>query len=492
VGTRTRRDATVGEVTALLSRCDSARLAAELSRLGVAGIGGPRLLALDRERLERPFALGLAAQGAAAKILGDRQRVATMGVLMALSVTGIPAVPLKGVLMAERLYGSASTRVSGDIDVLVAPSQLAGAVEVAVGLGYAAPSDRVGADGLPLLHFALAGDPVLELHWRVHWFEEQFAANALVRAEDGLRLRPADEFAMLLLFYARDGFTGLRQAADLAAWWDRYGNDAVLAAVRAIADEAPALSKALATAASAAASLTGVPDPWNGRGCVPRAKRLVNWRLDGSEDRWRADASLIDLLLAPRGGRVATLRRHMLVRLPEIEAWERPVAAGVGRRRIEQGLRPAKLLARWLRALARPGPRRAGRLTPLPKLLLAVEVVAVYAWVRWLLRSNDTPATAARLRRPPRRTRVTGAEPAEYGRHLAWATVRVLHRLPVDSRCLLQSLVLARLMTVRALDYAIVFSVGREETFEAHCWVEAGGVALLEPGGGSHVEIMRL
>jgi len=142
------------------------------------------------------------------------------------------------------------------------------------------------------------------------------------------------------------------------------------------------------------------------------------------------------------------------------------------------------------------GAARVGGLSVPAKLVLAGEVIGIYARVRWLLRTHDVPATMQRLRAAPsraaRRRARPGPETAEQGRHLAWAAVRVLALLPVDSRCLLQSLVLGRLMTVRGLDYDVVFSVGRDATFEAHCWVETCGVALLEPGGDVHVEIMRL
>ena len=136
---------------------------------------------------------------------------------------------------------------------------------------------------------------------------------------------------------------------------------------------------------------------------------------------------------------------------------------------------------------------RAGDLALVPKLRLAGEIVASYTRVRWLLRRNDAPTTLGRLRATTRvRRAVPGASPAELGRHLAWATVKVLAVLPVDDRCLMQSLVLGRLMAVRGLDYEVVFSVAGGERFEAHCWVETQGAALLEPGGAGHAEILRL
>src|SRR5205814_8803590 len=100
----------------------------------------------------------------------------------------------------------------------VAPEHLKRAVEVVRELGYARPTDYVDSSGLPLLHFALVHErdelPPVELHWRIHWYETRFARERLL-APDGApdwRPAPVDELAALLLFYARDGFTGLRQA----------------------------------------------------------------------------------------------------------------------------------------------------------------------------------------------------------------------------------------------------------------------------------------
>jgi hypothetical protein len=53
-----------------------------------------------------------------------------------------------------------------------------------------------------------------------------FSAAVLERSllVDGMRrLEPVEQLAALLLFYARDGFLGLRFVADIAAWWDRHG-----------------------------------------------------------------------------------------------------------------------------------------------------------------------------------------------------------------------------------------------------------------------------
>src|SRR5215472_9872042 len=49
--------------------------------------------------------------------------------LSQLSDASIPAIPLKGVSLAESLYGDPATRVSTDVDLLVPPPRLDDAIE---------------------------------------------------------------------------------------------------------------------------------------------------------------------------------------------------------------------------------------------------------------------------------------------------------------------------------------------------------------------------
>ena len=151
--------------------------------------------------------------------------------LDALEEAGIPALPLKGFALAEDVHADPGLRSYGDIDVLVPAHELHRAGEVLRPFGYVPieehPSQR------PDLHTVLIDRsgklPPVEVHWRVHWFEEAFSEQMLARSHrhDGGRRRaqPTDELAALLLFFARDGFLGLRLAADLAAWWDTCGPD---------------------------------------------------------------------------------------------------------------------------------------------------------------------------------------------------------------------------------------------------------------------------
>ena len=99
--------------------------------------------------------------------------------------------------------------------------------------------------------------PPVELHWRVHWYERNFAHERLLppTADESpgvWRPAPTDELAALLLFYARDGFVDLRLATDLSAWWEVYGNDLPPGAVDELLRIYPALARVIPAAIEAA------------------------------------------------------------------------------------------------------------------------------------------------------------------------------------------------------------------------------------------------
>ncbi len=204
----------------------------------------------------------------------------TLRILELFAAAGIRSAPLKGPFLGEAIHGDPGRRLSSDVDLLVAPEQLQEAVQVARGLGYGDPTDHLLADGLPLLHLRMLDPrrklPPLELHWRVHWYERDFARQRLLPPRpgpwEGWRPAPADELAALLLFYARDGFIDLRIATDISAWWDARGGEleaegnargAALADAGALArggppeEEGPVQGAALAEARALAQTATG-------------------------------------------------------------------------------------------------------------------------------------------------------------------------------------------------------------------------------------------
>lgn len=123
---------------------------------------------------------------------------------------------------------------------------------------------------------------------------------------------------------------------------------------------------------------------------------------------------------------------------------------------------------------------------------LAAEIFATYARARWALRRSDLPRTLGRLRRAAPRSGWIDADTQTHlvGARLAVATSRTLRALPIDSRCLMQSLVLVGLLSRRGIRSVLVLGVDPKARFEAHAWVEHDEAALLPRGSfGRLVEL---
>jgi hypothetical protein len=270
-GTEESRRAHADKAIALLNDVDPARLLELLKRLHMTVLLGQRLLALGGDvdpQLER----AIGSWAAAARDQGTMHELTTLTVLAGLERAGLRALALKGSVLARELYGDVAARTSGDIDALVGVGELDHAVAVVEGMGWRWKPQTARAAKLPLLHETLTHPtlPRVELHWRVHWYETRFAANALADAErrgphQPLIMQPADGLAALTLFYARDGFAGLRMAADVAAWWDRRcdGGDADLI-LETIATSYPALAGPLHVGAQLLGSLVSLPTRFSG------------------------------------------------------------------------------------------------------------------------------------------------------------------------------------------------------------------------------------
>jgi Uncharacterised nucleotidyltransferase len=286
---------------------------------------GPRVIDLAPSGPDRSFERDVAEalehgrrQAALLELMGARVR-------NSLADAGIRSAALKGPQLSERLYGDAGRRPSRDIDLLVAPTQLDAAVEVVRELGYQPPADPVGETGLPLLHFALvhkrAELPPVELHWRVHWYETRFAEDRLLAPAGsaiGWCPEPIDDLVALLLFYARDGFIGLRYAADIAGWWDALGSNIERGAIDGRIRTYPALGRVLIAAANVAQITVGLPAArltwcFSNAGHRERiAARLAEPHPHTSAGQIYADMALIDGLLTPAGGLRAFISRQAL------------------------------------------------------------------------------------------------------------------------------------------------------------------------------------
>jgi hypothetical protein len=373
IGTRHRRERLAGRITELAVTVDQDALAAVLTEQRVFLLGATRLVQSEPDAVGTRFRRRLDRAVPIARARARGFGTVTSGVVDALERAGIPAVALKGSVLAGRLYSDEALREYADVDVLVARSELARATSVVRGLGWVeAPSAE-----LPRLHRLLyhpgASLPVVELHWRIHWYEARFAEALLDRSRmrDGVRqLDDLDELAALLLFYARDGLAGLRYAADVAAWWDRHGSPTVSARLEGLMAEHPELAEPWRAALLAAMAIGGLPDDAAPPSCRPRSRRgglavrLANWDLSGEPDQVNANVAFMDGLLAPRPVLRAFLRRQLLPASTALPTPRGPEPAADSRHRDRGGRHAAKLLLRFILALWRL--RRGRRWSALP------------------------------------------------------------------------------------------------------------------------------
>jgi hypothetical protein len=363
-GTAQRRQDMRERASGLMEEADWSRLAETLRLRRLLPTLGPRILELAEGRASDDFAAAVEGAITVGRRHGAFLQIISLRIMAALADAGIGSAVLKGPLLGEAIYGDPGRRLSSDIDLLVSSEQLPSAVEVVRGMGYGAPTDYVQACGLPLLHFMLTHEqgelPPIELHWRIHWYERDFARERLLpptcEQSDGWRPARADELAALLLFYARDGFIDLRLASDLSAWWDVYGADLPPGAVDELIYAYPALARVIPAAVKAAESTVGLPATrilghkpnldLRGRMAV----RLTNPNRHASQSQLYAEIGLIDGLLTPRGGFGAFVRRQLVLPPEVLDELDRRAPKQRARSPLGRGV---GMLGRYALAIAR-------------------------------------------------------------------------------------------------------------------------------------------
>ncbi|MEA2444517.1 MAG: hypothetical protein QOJ12_1809 [Thermoleophilales bacterium] len=371
-GTREARARSAQRIDAMLEAVDFGELQGVLLSQRLLPLVGSRIVAIGGDRVPGDFARAVEAAAAAERRRGLFSSHVTRSLVAALESAGVPAVPFKGTVTAERVHGDLGLRPSSDIDLLAERSQLRTALGVLLDLGYELPHGR-SSDAIPPLHYGLVDGggqrPDVDLHWRVHWYEEDYGAAMIERSltdpDLGRVLAPLDDLTMLLLCYARDGFVGLRYPADIAAWWDRFGDELAPGELDRLVARHPGLERALVAAVRVTDSVVDVPltpllaaarrPDWRTRTAI----RLANWAERGASDQVVANERLVDWLLSPRGGSAAFARRFVLpgrssvVRYDHLPAESRPPEA------IWRLTHPAKLLSRCLSAMWRVRGQRA-------------------------------------------------------------------------------------------------------------------------------------
>lgn len=322
--TETRRSGERARLESLAGQVDWSLLSDLLALARVLPTLGPRILEAVGETASARFDEEVAASVEAIRRQDTLFMLICERLLETLRAAGIPAALLKGPALGERLYGEPGRRASSDIDLLVPVERLGEAVEIVSGLGYAPPTDPLEENGRPLLHFAMLhgqGElPSVELHWRIHWYEDRFARDRLLpptATDRDWQPERADELAALLLYYARDGLSSLRQATDLGTWWDRFGAELAPGDLDELIDSYPELRLAIMAAVRAAERTVGLPanavlrrnDRLGPRGLL--AVRLADPRPYITPQQFYAEIGLIDGLLTPRRGLRAFFRRQI-------------------------------------------------------------------------------------------------------------------------------------------------------------------------------------
>jgi hypothetical protein len=113
---------------------------------------------------------------------------------------------------------------------------------------------------------------------------------------------------------------------------------------------------------------------------------------------------------------------------------------------------------------------------------LVAEILVTYARVRWLMAADDIVTVVDTLR-DDEPDSIGGEDAYRLGVRLARPVVRTLRPLPVDSRCLMRSLVLLRMMARREVRCQLVIGTTTAGAFGAHAWIEHNGRPLLSPMG---------
>lgn len=133
-----------------------------------------------------------------------------------------------------------------------------------------------------------------------------------------------------------------------------------------------------------------------------------------------------------------------------------------------------------------PSALRVPPRSPIParvKAAILAEVLATYVTGLRQLRRDDLKAMAAWSRAT--RVRLQQVEPADerdLAIRLGSVVGRILSVLPTDSRCLIRSLVVVRVLRRRGIETRLAIGVKPGPPFEAHAWVEHDGRPVLPQG----------
>jgi len=160
--------------------------------------------------------------------------------LSALKPDGIPLILLKGIFLADAVYGNMGLREMNDIDVLARPTDLARIAEILTDMGYAPLHPISVATTLKSAHhlprMVKKGYAGFEIHWNLTCPDESYSIDPGGLWEravpvhnagcDALTLSPEDLLLHVCLHtsYQHQFAFGLRPSCDIAEMIARFGS----------------------------------------------------------------------------------------------------------------------------------------------------------------------------------------------------------------------------------------------------------------------------
>lgn len=144
------------------------------------------------------------------------------------------------------------------------------------------------------------------------------------------------------------------------------------------------------------------------------------------------------------------------------------------------------------RAMPSVGHSSRERLSQPERVRLAAEIVVSYGQARCALRRAPIADVVTSLRSGSFTTAHPAADMLARARRLGHAVTRTLALVPGDTRCLVRSLVLMRLLARRGISAKLVIGVHGGPDFLAHAWVEYEDQPVLSPGDGSFGRLVEL
>jgi hypothetical protein len=282
---------------------------------------------------------------------------------------GIPVIPLKGVGLAESLYGDVALRVCSDVDILVPRRAVGHALELLWTGGFesadryetgVAEIDRLLCSNMEfcLVSPAAGFRYLLELHWDLAWrwrgdFEMvdhlwSDARRGTVLGADAWTLTPEWELLYLALHAARHRWSALKWLVDIHEICIRGGFD-----WQGVEDRARrhGVERALHLTLAACRMLLGTPLPPALEGHAPPRRLRVLCGGPVTIGGWLEPLSAVRLFSRP-GDRRRYLGRLLL--RPTLAEWSL-VRLPFSLRFLYYGLRPLRLGLASGRAMVRAG-----------------------------------------------------------------------------------------------------------------------------------------